>query len=80
MRLAVLQALSTLPENESRAIHERLGLGSFSTTSQGTDRGTGILKFSQMNNSSGVDAAKSLYQKGALYYCYHKNCNTPFSI
>jgi hypothetical protein len=78
MRLAVLRALSTLPENESRAIHERLGLGSFSTTTQGADRGTGMLKFSQMDNSSGADAAKSLYQKGALHYCHHKNYNDTF--
>lgn len=66
MRLAVLQALSTLPDNEKRAICERLGLGSFSTTTQGTDRGTGTLKYSQMDASSGVDTAMSLYQKGTL--------------
>jgi hypothetical protein len=66
MRLAVLQALSTLPDNEKRAICERLGLGSFSTTTQGTDRGTGTLKYSQMDALSGVDTAMSLYQKGTL--------------
>eukprot|EP00596_Hydrurales_sp_CCMP1899_P001153 CAMPEP_0119033782 /NCGR_PEP_ID=MMETSP1177-20130426/852_1 /TAXON_ID=2985 /ORGANISM="Ochromonas sp, Strain CCMP1899" /LENGTH=286 /DNA_ID=CAMNT_0006990801 /DNA_START=376 /DNA_END=1236 /DNA_ORIENTATION=+ len=59
---AVLMALNTLPEEESRAIHERLGLGTFSTTDIRTDKGTGVLKFSEME----IDtvAAKNLYQKG----------------
>ena len=40
--------------------------GSFSTTDQGTDRGTGVLRFSEMNSGSGMDkdTAKALYQKG----------------
>lgn len=40
--------------------------GSFATTDQGTERGTGVLRFSEMNTSSWVDAetAKALYQKG----------------
>ena len=42
--------------------------GSFSTTDQGTDRGTGVLRFSEMNSGSGMDkdTAKALYQKGEL--------------
>jgi CRISPR/Cas system-associated protein Cas7 (RAMP superfamily) len=41
-------------------------LGSFSTTDQGTDRGTGVLRFSEMDTSLGADkeTSKALYQKG----------------
>ena len=41
-------------------------LGSFATTDQGNMRGTSVLRFSEMDTSSGVDTetAKALYQKG----------------
>jgi hypothetical protein len=40
--------------------------GSFATTDQGNMRGTSVLRFSEMDTSSGVDTetAKALYQKG----------------
>ena len=44
-------------------------LGSFSTTNQGTDRGTGILRFSEMETGEDIDTAKYLYQKGKENWC-----------
>ena len=42
--------------------------GSFATTDQGNMRGTSVLRFSEMDTSSGVDTetAKALYQKGRM--------------
>ena len=59
MRAAVLSALNTLPEDEARAIHERLGLGSLKTAGR-------TLNYSELELSLGVDSdtARLLYQKG----------------
>ena len=45
-------------------------LGSFATTDQGNMRGTSVLRFSEMDTSSGVDTetAKALYQKGSTLH------------
>jgi RNA polymerase sigma factor (sigma-70 family) len=58
MRAAVLKALNTLPEDEARAIYQRLGLGSAPETIP--------LNYSQLERSLGVDpeTARMLYQKG----------------
>ena len=59
MRAAVLSALNTLPEDEARAIHERLGLGSLKSNGR-------TLNYSELERSLGVDSdtARLLYQKG----------------
>ena len=47
-------------------------IGSFSTTDQGTVRGTGVLRFSEMETGGGggdAETAKHLYQKGRDFGC-----------
>ena len=39
-------------------------VGSYATTDRGSDRGTSILKFSEMSEGADKEAAKSIYQRG----------------
>ena len=76
MRVAVLSALNTLPEDEARAIHERLGLGSLKSAGR-------TLNYSELERSLGVDSdtARLLYQKGRYthsFFARRRSIISPF--
>ena len=54
LHAAVLKALNKLPLDEANAIYERLGLG----------KGTGKIKFTDMEIGGDPETAKLLYKKG----------------